>query len=332
MPNRTTIADVARLAGVSTMTVSRVINAKGEVKPETRARVERAITQLEYQPSQAARTLTTRRSHTIGVFVPDITNPFFPAIVRGAEDVAWREGYGITLINTVENLERERAAFQRFEAHRVDGVIACSARLPDADLIRFLQRHPHSVLVNRNTPVAGLASSVEVDDVKGAHLAIAHLCNRGRRTVAMLAGPSRSASAQRRRWGAAEALTFHGHSLSDDLIEEGEPTEQDGRRAMAALLARRPDIDAVYAYNDVVAIGALEAMQSVGKRVPEDIALIGSDDIRIASLITPTLTTLRSDTYAIGKQAAELLFERLRGAPTRRVLMDPELIVRESAP
>ena len=121
MSQRVTIADVARLARVSTMTVSRVINHKGEVAAGTRARVERAIAQLDYRPSQAARSLTTRRTHTLGLLVPDITNPFYPAIVRGAEDVAWDEGYAVTLTNTVEDPARERAAFAHFDAHRVDG-------------------------------------------------------------------------------------------------------------------------------------------------------------------------------------------------------------------
>jgi len=330
--NRVTIADVARLSGVSTMTVSRVINGKGDVRPSTRERVERAIAQLEYRPSQAARSLTTRRSQTIGLLVPDITNPFFPAIVRGAEDVAWSEGYAVSLTNTVEDISRERAAFEHFEAHRVDGLIVCSARLPDRDLAQLVQRHPACVLLNRSAPLEGIASSVEVDDVRGAHLAIAHLANGGRRTIGLLAGPTRSISAQRRRWGAAESLAFHQLEHGPDLIQEGEPTEEGGRTAMAVLLRRRPDIDAVVAYNDVVAIGALEALAAAGRRVPDEVAVVGCDDVRLASLVTPALTTLRTDGYRLGRQAADLLFERMRGGPPRRFVVTPELVVRASAP
>ena len=332
MSDRVTIADVARLAGVSTMTVSRVNNAKGDVRPSTRARVERAIAQLEYRPSQAARSLTTRRSHTIGLLVPDITNPFFPAIVRGAEDVAWSEGYAVSLTNTVEDLERERAAFEHFEAHRVDGLIVCSARLPDRDLARAIERHPATVLLNRSAPLEGTASSLEVDDVRGAHLAIAHLANGGRRRIGLLAGPTRSTSAQRRRWGSAESLAFHGLEHGDDLIEEGEPTEQAGRAAMAALLARRPDLDAVLAYNDVVAIGALEALREAGRRVPDDVAVVGCDDVRLASLGGPARTAVRRGTDALGRRAGGRLWERMRGGPPRRVVVQPDLVVRASAP
>ena len=332
MPSKITIADVARLAGVSTMTVSRVINRKGEVRESTRARVERAIEQLEFRPSQAARSLTTRRSHTIGLMVPDITNPFFPAIVRGAEDVAWREGYAVSLSNTVEDLSREHAAFDHFEAHRVDGVIACSPRLGDAELIRLLERHPAAVLVNRSVPITGIASTLEVDDVKGAHLAIAHLAASGHHTIGLLTGPVRAASAQKRIWGSAETLSFHGLEHGPELSEPCEPTESGGHAGMRALLARRPDIDAVFAYNDVVAIGAIGALSEAGKRVPEDIAVVGCDDVRLASLVTPSLTTIRSDTYALGQLAAEMLFARMRGEPPQRVVLTPELIVRASAP
>jgi LacI family transcriptional regulator len=143
--------------------------------------------------------------------VPDITNPFFPAIVRGAEDVAWSEGYAVSLTNTVEDLSRERAAFEHFEAHRVDGMIVCSARLPDNELARLVQRHPACVLLNRSAPLEGVASSLEVDDVRGAHLAVAHLANAGRRRIGLLAGPPRSTSfAQRRRWGTPSPSAFHG--------------------------------------------------------------------------------------------------------------------------
>ena len=332
MTHRITIADVARLAGVSTMTVSRVINAKGDVSESTRQRVELAIRQLEYRPNQAARSLTTRRTHTIGLMIPDITNPFFPAIVRGAEDIAWREGYAVSLTNTVEDVEREHAALEHFEAHRVDGVIACSPRLHDQQLARLIERHPATVLINRSSPLPDTATSIEVDDVKGAHLAITHLASRGRRTIALLAGPDRAASAQKRRWGWAEALAFHGLEQNPSLLEACEPTEEGGEAAMRTLLERRGDVDAVLCYNDIVAIGALSALRGSGKRVPEDVSVVGFDDIRLASLLKPSLTTLRSDTRLLGQRAAELLFERIRGGPAQRALITPELIVRESAP
>jgi len=329
--NRVTIADVARLAGVSTMTVSRVINAKGDVRDTTRLRVQRAIEQLEYRPSQAARTLTTQRSHTLGLLVPDITNPFFPEIVRGAEDVAWERGYLVSLANTVEDADRERAALEHFEAHGVDGLIVCSARLPDATLDAALRRHQAVVLLNRRVADQRV-SSLEVDDALGTRLAVAHLAASGRRSIALLAGPIRSSSSTKRRAGYREGIESAGLRVDAALIEDGEPSEDGGRFALRALLERRPDVDAVVCYNDVVAIGALSAAAELGRDVPGSLALVGCDDVRLASLVHPALTTLRIDTYALGRVAAELLFERMRGDAPRHVVVTPELMVRASAP
>ena len=339
MPHRVTIADVARLAGVSTMTVSRVINAKSDVHPATRTRVEEAIAELEYRPSTMARGLSTRRSKTIGLLVPDITNPFFPAIVRGAEDVAWAEGHAVSLTNAVEDVERERAALVNFEAHRVDGLIVCSARLPDDELAALLRRHPATVLVNRSAPqphpsvgAEATASSLVVDDALGTRLAVEHLVAGGRRRIGLLAGPARSMSSHKRRDGYRSALVAAGLADATDLIEDGEPTEAAGRDACFALLARHPELDAVVCYNDLMAVGALHATAALGRRVPADVAVVGCDDIRLASLVTPSLTTLRTDTYELGRQAASLLFERMRGGPPRNLVIAPELIVRASAP
>lgn len=331
MPNRVTIADVARLAGVSTMTVSRVINAKGDVRDSTRQRVQRAIDQLEYRPSQAARTLTTRRSHTIGLLVPDITNPFFPEIVRGAEDVAWERGYLVSLANTVEDAERERAALEHFEAHRVDGLIVCSARLPETALDAALRRHQAVVLLNRRIADERV-SSLEVDDALGTRLAVAHLVASGRRTIGLLAGPARSASSTKRRAGYRDGIEAAGWRVDATLVEDGEPSEEGGRSALRSLLGRRPDVDAVVCYNDVVAIGALSAARALDRDVPGSLALVGCDDVRLASLVHPALTTLRIDTYALGRVAADLLFERLRDEAPRHVVVAPELVVRASAP
>jgi LacI family transcriptional regulator len=338
VPQRVTIADVARLAGVSTMTVSRVINAKSDVGSATRARVEEAIAALEYRPSAMARGLSTRRSKTIGLLVPDITNPFFPAIVRGAEDVAWAEGHAVSLTNAVEDVERERAALRHFEGHRVDGLIVCSARLPDDDLAVLLRRHPATVLINRAVPVDPTvgtpvqASSLEVDDALGARLAVAHLVTRGRRRIGLLAGPARSASSHKRRAGFRAELAAAGLAGDGDRIEDSEPTEAAGREACFALLTRHPELDAVVCYNDVVAVGTLQAAAALGRRVPRDLAVVGCDDIRLASLVTPALTTLRTDTYELGRRAAEMLFALMRGEEPRAVVVPPHLVVRASAP
>ncbi len=332
MASRLTIADVARVAGVSTMTVSRVINNKGDVGKETRERVERAIAKLEYRPSEVARGLTNQRTRTLGLVVPDITNPFFPEIVRGAEDAAWERHYAVSLTNTVEDPDRERATLLHHEAHRVDGLIVCSARLPDGELIELLRRHSYSVLVNRKLHLRG-SSSLEVDDAHGALLAVQHLFSSGHRRIGLLAGPvGRSVSARKRRRGYLDALASNGLRPDTSLIEECEPLEAGGHSAMHAVLKRRLDVEAIICYNDLVAVGAMEAAQELGICVPGDVAVVGCDDIRLASLMRPSLTTLRINKYELGRAAADLLFGLLEGESPSHVTMKPELVVRSSAP
>ena len=330
-PERTTIADVARAAGVSTMTVSRVINAKGETRPATRARVEAAIQQLGYRPSKVARSLSTQRTFTLGLVVPDITNPFFPEIVRGAEDAAWRAGYSLVLCNTGEGAERERAVLHMLEESRADGVVVCSSRLGEAELLQFVAQHPAAVLVNRSAP-QHLAGSVLVDDAHGTMRAVHHLLGGGRETIGFLAGPDASFSAKERSRGYRTALETIGREVDESLIHVCSPDEAGGYAATKALLNTQP-VDGLVCYNDLVAIGALQALDDLGLAVPERVAVVGCDDIRMASLTRPSLTTLGVSKYELGAQAVATLLSRVAGEPYgERVVLKPQLIVRQSAP
>jgi LacI family transcriptional regulator len=329
---KVTIADVAKSAGVSAMTVSRVLNNKGEISPATRERVQAAIDRLGYRPSAIARSLATQRSRTLGLMVPDITNPFFPEIVRGAEDAAWRSGYTMIFCNTVEDLEREAATLQRLEDNRVDGVILCSARLPDEALVPLIKRHSAVVLVNRDVP-SELAGTVQIDDGYGTMRAVHHLMASGRRIVGLLAGPPYSHSGKKRLQGFLDAHETIGNVVAKSLIEPCSPDEAGGVQATKALIARHPNLDGLICYNDLVAIGALQACGELGTSVPDDIAIVGCDDIRLASLVTPALSTLRVDKYALGTQAVTLLLEQLeQHKSNQRVTLKPELVIRASAP
>lgn len=329
---KVTIADVAKEAGVSTMTVSRVINNKGEISPVTRKRVQGVIDRLGYQPSAIARSLSTNRTQTFGLVVPDITNPFFPGIVRGAEDTATAQGYSIILCNTVENLAREQEALELLEGKRVDGVVVCSARLPDAELLLLIKRHPAAVLFNRPA-LNGVSGSVQVDDAYGAMCAVQHLVAAGRQTIGFLSGPPYSYSGQRRALGFTAALEAAGYAVAPELQAPCSPTEGGGYQAARKLLTDNPEIDGLVCYNDLVAIGVLQACAALGVGVPEDVAVVGCDDIRMASLIKPSLTTLRVSKYQLGQRLVRMLLDRLenREGP-ESVLVKPELITRESAP
>jgi len=329
---KVTIADVAREAGVSSQTVSRVLNNKAEIKPETRRSVIEVIERLGYRPSSIARSLATNRTHTFGLVVPDIANPFWPEIARGIEDVAWERGYHVFLCNTTEAPQREEAVLQLLEDKRVDGVIVAGSRLPDERLRPLIDRHPAAVLVNRVLP-GGKAGSVRVDVSHGARLAIDHLLSRQRRCVALMAGPPTSQNSQGHINGYTAALRAAGRDIDQQLIIPSAPCREQGLQAATDLLSRRPDVDALYCYNDLIAIGVLQACAELGLRVPHDIAVAGNDDILLAGLVTPALTTLRVSKYDVGATAARMLFDRIEGQVGQgEIVIEPELVVRASAP
>jgi len=325
---RVTIFDVAEMANVSTMTVSRVINNKTSIRPETKARVLEAIDALGYQPSHIAQSLTNDRTYTIGITVSDIANPFFAELIAGVEAVSWQNGYNVILCNTQEDLQREREVLRLLEAKQVDGVLVCSARLPDSEFFSLLKTFRTAVVFNRMVP-SDIAGVVMMDDVEGAKTAVQHLLASGRRKIGIIAGAEISPSAQARIEGFMSAIPD-----DDPPIERAVPSHiQPGRDAAIQLLTRHQDVDGLLCHNDLVAVGAVEACKELGKRIPEDIAIIGFDDITIAGLISPKLTTLRVDRRETGKLMTEYLLRLIAGEVNDTPLTLTEtLIVRESAP
>lgn len=326
---RVTLIDVARVAGVSAMTVSRVVNNRGEVNPQTRARILEAIDQLGYRPNALARSLITQKTHTVGLVVPDLTNPVFPEIIRGAEDVALREGYTLYISNINEQPERERTALQRFEASQVDGIVVCASRLPDQELQTLLARYPASVVINRELP-GELAAVVLSDDRFGAMQAVNHLLERGRTAIGILAGPLASRSARLRLQGFQLALGMNGQHQIPEQVVVCDPNEEGGYRGLPRLMQQFPQLDAVVCYNDLVALGVLQACQEQGLAVPGQLAVVGFDDIRMARLATPALSTIRVNRYELGRLAFELLLGRLANHPDLPLMVRPELVVRHS--
>ncbi len=329
---RITISDVAKRAGVSSMTVSRVLNHKGEISFSTRKLVQQAIDELDYRPSTVARSLKTNRTMTIGMIIPDVTNPFFPEIVRGVEDTAWAQNYTMVLCNTAEDRAREEATLRLLEANRVDGVILCSPRLSDEQLLPLLKRHSATVLVNRTVP-GTIFDTVQVDDAYGTMCAVQHLLRDGRQVIGCLAGPSYSYSGQKRVQGFITALESKGHIFNPDLVVNCSPNEEGGFKASKELLTTHPEIDGLICYDDMVAIGALQACVELNTHIPSDIAVIGCDDVRYATLVTPALTTLRISKYDIGASASRMLLENIEGRSSQKEkILTPELIIRASAP
>jgi LacI family transcriptional regulator len=330
--NKITIADVAREAGVSRQTVSRVLNDKSEIRASTRESVMQVIERLGYSPSGIARSLATNKTLTVGLVVPDITNPFFPEIARGVEDVVRERGYEMFLCNSVEDPGREEHVLRALEDKRVDGTIICSSRLPDGRLFPRLRQQRTAVLVNRLAPPE-LAGTVRVEDAEGTEQAVNHLLAGGHRVIGFLCGPSNSHSAKERARGFEAALSAGEYRLDQDLMRPCPPNLDGGYEAALALLSEHSGIDGLVCYNDLVAVGALRACIELGLRVPDDVAVVGCDDIMVAGLLSPALTTLRVPKYEIGASAARMLLDRIgerRGKS--EVLLRPKLIVRESAP
>lgn len=330
------MSDVAREAGVSLMTVSRVINEKEDVSVETRQRVLKIISDLDYRPSAIARSLATQETRTIGLVVPDVTNPFFADVTRGVEHLAYAQGYHVFLCNSEEDPQRELALILSLEEKRVDGLILCSSRIEDRVLVDLLARLPAVVLINRNLNLDNEDpfQSVMLDDTQGGKLATQHLIQTGHQRIGFLAGPAASFSGQGRKQGYQAAMQAAGLTIDPEWVVLCQPSVEGGVQASRELLCRHPELTALFCYNDLVAVGALHACAELALAVPGDIAIVGHDDIPLAGLVSPSLTTCRVPRHELGSLAVKALIERLKDCPTgcQRIILEPELVLRQSAP
>jgi DNA-binding LacI/PurR family transcriptional regulator len=328
---RVTINDVAKLAGVSYQTVSRVINNKPNVSTTTRQRVQEIITETGYRPSPIARSLATARSATIGLVVPDIANLYFSAIARGVEQVAYANNYNVLLCNTGEDASRELEVLYTLDERFVDGVIACGLRQEDAPLQQALAQFRAAILVNRRFADKTIPS-IMVDDVLGSSVATQHLLQMGHTGIGYLAGPTASYSGAKRLQGYEQALAEAGIERQAGWVQHCLPTFAGGQAAAHSLLTSHPELTALFCYNDLVAVGALWDCALQGRRVPEDIAVVGYDDIMMASEVSPPLTTCRVPCVEMGSLAVSMLLHCINDEADscEEIVMIPELVVRAS--
>jgi LacI family transcriptional regulator len=328
---RVTIRDVAARSGVSANTVSRVLNGKQDVSETTRARVQAVIDELGFRPNNLARSLLRRASHTIGHIVTDCTNPNTAQQIRAVQNVAGREGYSVVLIDTNEGTDRQAESLQLLESQVVDGVILTPARSRDDGLSRFVARGNRLVLLNRDVP--GLdVDRVTIDNRAGARAAIDHLLQLGHRRIAYITGCREISTVWERLAGYEDALRAVGIALDPHLALRVEIEPEAATEATRRLLARHPRPTAIFTYNDLMAVGALVAIREAGLRVPDDISLVGHDDILYAPHLQVPLTTVAQPTRDMGETAAQLLLARLRGddSPPKTVTLQPRLVVRAS--
>jgi LacI family transcriptional regulator len=335
MPDRpATLRDVAAAAQVHPATASRALNPETRllVSEDTARRVTAAAAKLGYRPNPVARSLRTRRSHTVGVLIPDLNNPLFPPIVRGLEDKLAAAGYVALLGNTDADAGRERLLFEQMRARHVDGFVLATATLHDRLLAEAAAADVPVVLMNRLSQDYSFPS-VSVDNEQGARMAINHLVRLGHTRIAHIAGPQEASTGVSRLRGFQEGMAAHGLEISEDLIAyAGRYTVEEGTRCAHELLAAPGGFTAVAAANDMLAVGCYAALDEAGLQCPDDISVIGFNDMPFIDRLRPPLTTVRFPHYQLGTEAAQLLLERIgeRDAPVKILYLAPELVVRKS--
>ncbi len=331
---RPSLADIARHANVSPATVSRVLNNTAPVRESVRTRVLNSLTALGYVPPSARSTSSVLRN-TIALVIPDILNPYFPEVVRGVQDEAGLNGFLPLLLDSAEDPQRERQFVRMLASQPVSGVIMCGSRLPVDDLISIRTRHAvPMVLLNRSIHHPEI-SCVLADTENATYRATHHLLNLNHKRIAYLPGPVTSEASQARRCGVQTALKEAGLILRDEWCPVSFPNTNGGFQAMSALLTLPPDErpTAVIVYNDIMALGVLHAIRAYHLRVPEDISVIGMDDIAIAAHTNPPLTTIAQPKYNMGRLAMQILRRMIEGNPPPEdgyTLVESSLIIRES--
>ena len=329
------INDVARRAGVSTTTVSHVVNATRFVREATRLRVEAAVRELGYVPSGVARSLKQNTTLTFGMLLPNNSNPYFAEVLRGLEERCYAAGYNIILGNSNDDAGRQAHYLRVLAEKRIDGLVLVTSRevgLREAGLREVLgELNIPVVLLDREIP--GLACDlVEVDHVTGGLIATRHLLELGHRHVACISGPAGLSPSSQRRAGWKQALAEAGVAREEGDLARGDFSARSGYQAMQTLLGRPSRPSAVFVCNDLMAFGALAAAYEAGIPVPGALSIVGYDDIELAAYSSPPLTTVAQPKRQIGALAAELLLARVggRGGPPRREVLEPRLKVRSS--
>ena len=331
----TTMKRIAGELGVSITTVSKVLNNRADISEATRSRVLAKVEELGYKRNAVARSLSLRRSHTLGIVIPDLMHSFFVEIIAGIEPVASTRGYGLLLCSSSENPEKEQSELEMLRSRQVDGIVLASAHGSGiTGLLQQLTKQGTTlVMIDRDDHPSVKCHRVLTDDERVGHLATEHLLDLGRRAIAHVGGPA-IVHAKRREKGWRDALRARGIKPPDEWIVRGGFMESEGYQAMKRLLEVRPRIDAVFAANDPSAIGAMKAIWGAGLRVPDDIAVVGVGDIALGDLLRVPLTTVGWSRTDQGRHAAELMLKSLdedNDAEPQRIIIPPRLIVRESS-
>ncbi|MEA2536833.1 MAG: LacI family transcriptional regulator [Chloroflexota bacterium] len=326
----TRLRDIAQEIGCSVNTVSRALSNKPDVSPETRARVHEVAARLHYTPNLLARALVSRQTHTLGLVVADCTNPYYGQMIRGVEAAATRAGYALLLATSDENPDKERRVLTTLRERRVDGLLIAPIDGKADYLAGLASDGPPQIYLSR--PPEGFAADFVANDNRaGATMAVGHLVELGHRTIVHVAREGAVFSALEREAGYLDALQAAG--IEERPRVRVTPDIEGGRQAARSLLEGDQLPEAVFAYNDLVAIGLMSELAAAGRRVPQDVSVVGYDDIEPAGYVQPRLTTIAQGTTEIGRRAAELLVRRIERGPVqsaRAIVLPPSLVVRDS--
>ncbi|KMJ58237.1 LacI family transcriptional regulator [Bacillus sp. LL01] len=331
----TTIKDIARVAGVSVTTVSRALNGYSDVNQKTKKRIEDVAKELNYSPNSVARSLVMKKSKTIGLLVSDmnregVKDNFTFEVLCGINEASANSDYDLVLFSTTSTKQSQKTYTQLCRERRVDGVILQGIKMDDPYLQEVVESDIPCVLVDipKESDTVGY---VTTDNVEGAKKAVAHLIERGHSNIAMINGHEKADVSMRRLQGYFEALNEEELPYRQDWIRNGEFKEKVAEEVAAKLLTDNPEITAVFCASDLMALGVLRAIKAIGKKVPKDIAVIGYDDIMLASYSNPSLSTIRQDKFNLGYEAAVLLIDMLEGKEQSHAkIIDTKLILRES--
>ncbi len=327
------LMDVAKLAGVGVGTASRVINNHPSVRDDKRQRVLDAIQKLDYQCNEIARSLKANRTKTVGVLIPDIANEFYADVVRGIEDAASSQGYTYLLSSTDSNTEKELTAINIMREKQVDGIVLLS-HTAAPELLHFIESNALDAVLVASTSGPASIASVNIDNRQAAYEAVCHLAQLGHTRIAMVCGPQNDQSGGVDRMkGYRQALEQHHLPFGEETLAVGvNYTVKAGYDCTCRLLSRRPRPTAIFLASDYMAIGAVRAAEEQGLRVPQQLSVLGFDNLSVAEYFTPALTTVNQPRYRMGLEAMKLLFELIRGNPSaqRKLLLPHELVVRNS--
>ena len=334
-----TIKDIAKLAKVSPTAVSMALNDRPRISPETRKRILRIAKELHYQPNFVAQSLVMKRSHTLGVIITNIMNPFYPELAKGIKDKALELGYTIILCSTNYDLKLERYYINVLQSKGVDGIILSSVEVNDPNIKPLIEEGFPFILVNRRIHNRFLDRKVDyivLDNVAGGYMAMEHLYKLGHRRIGIITGDLNVSTAVERTEGAKKLLKKYGLKLSPNLMVESQFSKESGYSATKKFLFMKPRPTAVFAENDYIALGVREAILEAGLRIPEDMALVGFDDIATTALKGIEITTVSQKKYDMGSLAVKILIDKIRsGTPpmvkmVNQTILEPELIIRSS--